>query len=115
MPYFPNYNLGAIGDTGGYPCDSTKITVSSTDLPIFEPQGFVYPNPSVGTLQIDMPPTVGVLNFQLFDISGKQVFIKNNVLTFEEIHLGEIADGLYFYKIFDENGRIWSGKVVVSR
>ena len=88
--------------------------MSSTDLPIFEPQGFVYPNPSVGTLQIDMPPTVGTLNFQLFDMAGKQVFTKNNILTFEEIHLGEIANGLYFYKIFDRKGRSWSGKVVVQ-
>ena len=115
MPYFPNYNLGAIGDPGGYPCDSTKITVSSTDFPVVQEHSFVFPNPTAGTLQIDIPPNVGELNFHLYDMAGRQVFIQNSVLTFEEIHLGNIAKGLYFYRIFDKSGRSWSGKVVVNR
>ena len=117
LPYFPNYSLGPIGNEG-YPCDSTKtkITFSSVDVPIFQQvEAQVFPNPTTGTLQIDMPPNVGELNFHLYDMAGRQVFTQNSVLTFEEIHLGEIAKGLYFYKIFDKNGRAWSGKVVVSR
>ena len=115
MPYFPNYSLGALGDVGGYPCDSTKITFSSTDFPVVQDHSFVFPNPTTGTLQIDMPPNVGELNFHLYDMAGRQVFTQNNVLTFEEINLGNIAKGLYFYRIFDKSGRSWSGKVVVNQ
>ena len=115
MPYFPNYNLSALRDSGGYPCDSTKITVSSTDIPINQPTGFVYPNPTTGTIQIDMPPNVGELNFQLFDMAGKPISTKKSILPFEEIQLAGVANGMYFYKIFDRKGRAWSGKVVVNR
>ena len=116
LPYFPNYSLGPIGNEG-YPCDSTKtkITFSSVDVPIFQQvEARVFPNPTSGTIQIDMPPNTGELNFHLYDMAGRQVFTQNSVLTFEEIHLGNIAKGLYFYRIFDKNGRSWSGKVVVQ-
>ena len=115
MPYFPNYNLSALGDSGGYPCDSTKITVSSTDIPINQPTGFVYPNPTKGTIQIDMPPNVGELNFQLFDMAGKPISTKKSILPFEEIQLMDVANGMYFYKVFDRKGNAWSEKVVVNR
>jgi len=78
LPYFPNYSLGPIGNEG-YPCDSTKtkITFSSVDVPVFdEIEANVFPNPTSGNIQIDLPLNIGELNFQLFDISGKQVFTK---------------------------------------
>ena len=70
---------------------------------------------SNGTIQINLPTDTGKVNFHLYDMAGRQVFTQNSVLTFEEIHLGTIAQGLYFYRIFDRQGRSWSGKVVVAK
>ena len=117
LPYFPNYSLGPIGNEG-YPCDSTKtkITFSSVEVPIFQQaEARVFPNPTTGTIQIDMPLNKGELNFQLLDMAGKIVFTKKSILPFEEIQLEDVANGMYFYKILDKKGRSWSGKVVVNQ
>ena len=115
MPYFPNYNLGAIDDTGGYPCDSTKITVSSSDIPIFESSGFVYPNPTSGQIHIDLPKQAGQVDFNLFSATGQLVFNRTKIFAHEEMDLGTLPKGIYFYKISDGEGSVWSGKLVVSQ
>ncbi len=117
LPYFPNYSLGPIGNEG-YPCDSTKtkVTYSSIDIPLFHiKEPTIFPNPSNGVIQIDLPPNIGELNFQLFDMAGKSIFTKKSILPFEEIQLEDVANGMYFYKILDKKGRSWSGKVVVNQ
>lgn len=113
MPYFPNYSLGPIGNEG-YPCDSTKVTVSSTEVPIFERNAFVYPNPTQGQLYIDLPRQVGDIDFQLFSAAGQQVFAQSGNLTNEAIELGHLPKGIYFYRILNQEGRVWSGKVVLN-
>ena len=104
-PNFVNYRLGRL-EKG---CDVSSV--NENEIMEYE---IITPNPTTGTIQIDMPPNTGELNFHLYDMAGRQVFTQNSVLTFEEIHLGNIAKGLYFYRIFDKSGRSWSGKVVVQ-
>lgn len=117
MTYYPNYSLGALGNEG-YPCDSTKtkITYSSVDVSAHEEyEALVFPNPTSGSIQIDLPPNVGEMNFQLFDMAGSLVFTKNGIFPFEEIHLEDILNGMYFYRAYGESGTNWSGKLIVNR
>ncbi len=105
-PNFVNYRLGEMEEG----CD-----VNSVDKIDSKIDKIIFPNPSTGTIQINLPTDIGEVNFQLCDMGGQQIFIQNDVLPSEEIHLINIANGLYFYKIFDSQGRSWSGKVVVAQ
>ena len=105
-PNFVNYRLGELEEG----CD-----VNSVDKIDAQIDKIIFPNPSTGTIQINLPTDIGEVNFQLYDMGGQQIFIQNDVLPSEEIHLINIANGLYFYKIFDSQGRSWSGKVVVAQ
>jgi len=45
----------------------------------------------------------------------KFYFSKTGNLTNEEIDLYFLPEGIYFYKIFNHKGKVWSGKVVVNQ
>lgn len=65
----------------------------------------IYPNPNVGSVNINIPAElVGYSSIQVFDAIGKLV-IKEN-LTDESTHLNtsRLEEGLYIYKIYDNNG-----------
>lgn len=65
----------------------------------------IYPNPNVGSVNINIPgELVGHSSIQVFDAIGKLV-IKEN-LTDESTHLNtsRLEEGLYIYKIYDNNG-----------
>jgi hypothetical protein len=64
----------------------------------------IYPNPmpSGGKLYIDSPALTGDFSFEIFDVSGKQIQIKRDVIVNSKstiLNLSECAPGIYFLKI----------------
>jgi hypothetical protein len=60
----------------------------------------IYPNPTKNILNIDAPINVDVV---ITDVVGKIVLTKKEV---KSIDLTEYADGTYFFRIFDQDGRL---------
>ena len=75
----------------------------------------VYPNPTNGVLNIDITPSslrLGSVNqnefvFELYDILGKRVFVKNLQPFENNIDVSNLPTGVYTYKI----GSIW-GQII---
>lgn len=109
MPYFPNYNLGIFD---GYPCDSTKLSVSSSEIMTLPNQSLVYPNPTKGKVRINLPPYLKDLSLKVFSLTGQPLF-SSKISTEKEIDLSGLANGIYFFKI-SNNNKYWSGKLIIT-
>lgn len=69
----------------------------------------IFPNPSSG--YVNLSEFSGLLTFELFDANGKVLF--NRVVEGNKvIHLPDLANGIYFYKITNE-GKQKAGRLVL--
>ena len=74
----------------------------------------VYPNPTEGLLNVDLPATSGSVTLRIIDLYGKVVLTKTNEHNNRnlQIDLSEFAKGTYLLAI-DGDGVQWRDKVVV--
>jgi len=70
----------------------------------------IYPNPSNGVITISTENNVDVT---IIDITGKVVFIKNNVSNNESINLSDLQKGVYLAKLNSE-GREETKKIILN-
>jgi hypothetical protein len=113
MPYFPNFNLGPVGDEG-YPCDSTRVSANSEVYPILENTGWLYPNPASKTLQIKPGLFVKPVHIRIFDTQGQLQFEKAGFESNSSLDISMLPSGLYFFMVNDEKGRSWTERLVVE-
>lgn len=77
-----------------------------------------YPNPfSENTTMVILNERVGNYELKLFDVFGKEVSVhrirNSNSIT---LHRGNLAGGVYFYKLYDEeNSSVASGKIIITQ
>lgn len=69
----------------------------------------VYPNPSSGVLNVDIPSDVLVSNVSIFDVTGKQVKIFKSIS--KSLDISSLSTGIYILKI-DTNKGVVSKKVL---
>ena len=116
MPSFPNFRLGSL-DQPGLPCSP----VSATGSPVFSPLPLlsVFPNPASEYLKIipNGPLPAGAV-WVLSDALGRVVRSERlyDGESCTEIEIGDLAVGVYYYRLFRAEGTIiWAGKVLVGR
>jgi len=75
----------------------------------------VFPNPSSDIVNIRLKNSKEkIFEIEVFDIIGKQIFIKSNIRTSSSIiDVSSYEQGVYFYKIISSNKEVYSGKIVV--
>mgnify|MGYP000966180687 FL=1 len=76
----------------------------------------IYPNPFEDNTTINLNPTINLskAEFQIYDIMGKQIIalpVTTHNFTFNK---GEMAQGLYFYKLVNNGSEISTGKFLVK-
>ena len=75
----------------------------------------VFPNPMTDRVTVVLPPSVSSVNFTLFDILGRIIQQKNNILDKQfEVLRGDLPSGLYVYRIENKDGRIKMGKILME-
>jgi len=112
IPLLTNVRLGALE---GSPCDTIVEDVSN----IYEIRNNsikVFPNPTSGQIQITWEsPLRSEISFLLHDVSGRNVFTKkfNSQGLKENIDLGRLPKGIYFYELNADNRTLKTDKLVV--
>lgn len=76
----------------------------------------IYPNPFSDNTTINLNPTINLskAEFQIYDIMGKQIValpVTTHNFTF---YKGEMAQGLYFYKLVNNGSELSTGKFLVK-
>jgi len=68
---------------------------------------YVYPNPTENKVTIDLQTSeIKNINIELFDLSGKMVFMKFYRTNIINLDLNDFESGTYILKLKDENGNI---------
>jgi hypothetical protein len=75
----------------------------------------VFPNPSNDIVNIRLKNSKEeIFEIEVFDIIGKQIFIKSNMRTSSSIiNVNDYEPGIYFYRIISSNKEVYSGKIIV--
>lgn len=102
-----------ITDTTGL---SLNLTTSTRDIdPVFEGVK-VFPNPMVNHATMILPNELGIVDFKLFDMVGKEVKSLQGIRNgFLKIDKGILPEGMYIYTLKDEQGRIFSDKLIIGK
>nr|MCU0345909.1 T9SS type A sorting domain-containing protein [Saprospiraceae bacterium] len=114
IPNFPNYRLGT-----GYPvCDSNIVYVSSGYVPPPVEEVRVWPNPATSEVTVSLPSTLPKPStWLLYDQLGREVLTEQMPAGAmeQEINVGNIPPGMYFWRAMSEGALIGSGKLVLAR
>jgi len=77
----------------------------------FENQNFqIYPNPTIGIVNINF--TDGILYYEITDAIGKVIQTSKVVNNKTEVNLSEYDNGIYFVKVFNDNGEFLTKKII---
>lgn len=90
--------------------DNTIKAENKTDV-------FVYPNPFDNTATVRISANYKIQNakIEIYDLYGKSLLVIDNINTNEfTISRNNLPDGMYFYRIGNQQGIIGTGKLVVE-
>lgn len=73
----------------------------------------IYPNPSSGIFQIKNDK-LGVMNFEIYNVMGKNIFAKQIDDGNTEIDLSKESKGVYFYRIKNDINVLKTGKIIIE-
>lgn len=88
---------------------------SINDIPFFENQINVYPNPSPGEFTFYFPTNEGTFaQLEILDIIGKKVYSTSNIGKYgmEKVDMSHLEDGIYIYQLFNKKGELFRGKLI---
>jgi hypothetical protein len=77
-----------------------NVIITSVTTPSWAEDIKVYPNPTSGLLNIDVPGSVQPKRYQVVDIGGKEVFRTDAIDN--TLNLSALSQGTYFLRIFGE-------------
>ena len=108
FPNFPNYELGRIP---GSTCDTVYSSISELEK---ENEVSVFPNPSltgIFNFRFD-DKSVEIKSLEVTDITGR---IINSLLNkSNQLNLSSAADGIYFYRVKTNKGKMYNGKIIIQ-
>ncbi|MGB3074457.1 MAG: GEVED domain-containing protein [Chitinophagales bacterium] len=65
----------------------------------------IYPNPATNLLTIDLKGFEGKVTIQVFDLSGKLMYVQNAVaMDQSHIDINSLVNGMYILRVMDEKG-----------
>ncbi|MBL4578735.1 MAG: T9SS type A sorting domain-containing protein [Flavobacteriales bacterium] len=110
-----NENLGWFCGNGGeirmYGLDPTDIN----EVDKWRADVAVYPNPANDWLSIEIKNVEGDWSYALYDILGKLVMENKINQTKLVLNRNELIDGLYFLKISNGKGGVYTEKVIFNQ
>jgi hypothetical protein len=71
----------------------------------------IYPNPTKDVITVKFGSNIAKSNFELFDLQGKIVISVSIDETNNTIHLNQLPNGIYFYKISADGKSLQTGKI----
>ncbi len=75
------------------------------------PQIKIYPNPVQHTLYVEFAdPAIRIATFEVFDIHGRLHYRQAG--DAQQINIGTLPQGIYFYKVITTNNQVARGKFV---
>jgi type IX secretion system substrate protein len=74
----------------------------------------VFPNPSNGQIWIETETTALPLIFELIDLHGRTLLIKEINSGYFSVDTGPYPSGIYLYQLQDKNGRVGHGKLILE-
>lgn len=77
----------------------------------------IYPNPFSTSTTIKLSGTIGTgpISFLMYDVSGKEIKVKSAVSDQQiQVEKRDLTNGIYFYKLLQNNKIIGSGKLIVE-
>lgn len=77
----------------------------------------IHPNPSTGIVYLETAQNTGTVTIELFDLSGKRLFLKNGYLSIndrEKLDLGNLSKGIYTLKVTGDDGTAIRQVVIVD-
>lgn len=97
--YYATQTIGGCASTTSLPV----LVETFLGLNGFDTNAFMYyPNPVENILTISY--SKNIKNVQIFDIIGKQVLVKNIDNKKSEIDMSKLTEGVYFVKVYSDNG-----------
>lgn len=111
IPLLTNVRLGTLE---GSPCDTLNL---SNNLELNKKyQISVSPNPAHHQITLEIKNDFSKeLFFQLFDVNGRKVKMKEIVAATQQIDLKDLEAGLYFYQIVEGGRTIKVDKIVIMK
>ncbi|MES2622008.1 MAG: T9SS type A sorting domain-containing protein [Bacteroidota bacterium] len=97
-------------DTNGCRATSSPIIVSGIGDMSEEDGVSIYPTPFRDKLNVSINSS-GQTTFSLYNFLGQQI-LRNTFVNFTTINTEHLADGIYFYELRHNGGRIKTGKVL---
>lgn len=90
---------------------SNHIGINELSL---EKDAKIYPNPTTEILSFELINFSNSTNFffEIYDLQGKKVFEQNFYEKNGSLNLQNLQNGIYFLKIFDENGNFTNKKII---
>lgn len=86
-------------------------TVAVEEINIDNNEVLIYPNPAADKVSVKMEKEVVISSITVYDFSGKQIIIKNNINHNETvINLQEQSSGIYFFEI-NSNDKVFRKKI----
>jgi bilirubin oxidase len=86
-------------------------TVAVEEINIDNNEVLIYPNPAADKVSVKMEKEVVISSITVYDFSGKQIIIKNNINHNETvINLQEQPSGIYFFEI-NSNDKVFRKKI----
>lgn len=73
----------------------------------------VFPNPTHGTLNLDIPKHLSYISFELMDLQGRRIFVKDLAVS-QQLQLNTITTGVYLYRLHHKEGT-QQGKLMITQ
>lgn len=121
-----NIGISIINETSGVHPGTTlyidDLAFSGTATGINETSSVLspikfYPNPFSTSAKIAIDPSIELNNasISIVDLVGKKVWEQSNIKSHQlTIERGDLPDGLYFYKVLNNNAEIATGKFIIK-
>jgi uncharacterized repeat protein (TIGR03803 family) len=116
----PMYGKLIEEDTAHFAIDTTHSDTIATGINKIANANSIriYPNPNTGSFTLAFSHPSGQSKVEVFNMLGSKVYDGMLMQTQhnEQINLGIQPDGLYFYRVLDENGNLISnGKLIIQK
>jgi hypothetical protein len=74
----------------------------------------IYPNPANTKLNITKGEQIKYATLKIFDINGKNILTQKLSDKNTMINVSALPNGIYFYKILDNNNNLETGKIIIA-
>lgn len=100
------YAGGEFDSAGGHPANKIAewLVPAGIEEVVADNHVSIYPNPSMGILNIMLKNYTGNEHLQIYDVRGALVFQEKITSNLSTINLSSEAKGTYFYRIYSEEG-----------